>query len=94
MNHRIEPLSPSLSWVECEWLFAPEAVGAEGFDPSYAVDFWDVTNRQDWSACEGVQRGLASRGYRPGPFAAQEDAVQQWVTLIARSYLAGSLQPV
>ena len=43
---------------------------------------------------KGVQRGLASRGYRPGPFAAQEDAVQQWVTLIARSYLAGALQPV
>ena len=94
MTHRIEPLSPSLSSVECEWLFASEAVAAETFDPSYAVDFWDVTNRQDWSACEGVQRGLASRGYRPGPFAAQEDAVQQWVTLIARSYLAGTLQQV
>jgi Rieske 2Fe-2S family protein len=92
MTHRIEPLGPSRSFVECEWLFAPEALEAEGFDPSYAVDFWDVTNRQDWSACEGVQRGLASREFRPGPFAAQEDAVQQWVTLIARSYLAGSLQ--
>ena len=71
---------------------APDRPGLP-FDPSYAVDFWDVTNRQDWSACEGVQRGLASREFRPGPFAAQEDAVQQWVTLIARSYLAGSLQP-
>jgi Rieske 2Fe-2S family protein len=93
MTHRIDPLTPSQSWVECEWLFAPEAV-ADGFDPAYAVDFWDVTNRQDWSACEGVQRGLTSRGYRPGPFAAQEDAVQQWVTLIARSYLSGSLEGV
>jgi Rieske 2Fe-2S family protein len=92
MTHRIEPLSASGSLVECEWLFASEAVEADGFDPAYAVDFWDVTNRQDWSACEGVQRGLASREFRPGPFAAQEDAVQQWVTLIARSYLAGSLQ--
>jgi Rieske 2Fe-2S family protein len=92
MTHRIEPQSPTRSSVECEWLFAPEAAASDGFDPSYAVDFWDVTNRQDWSACEGVQRGLASRGFRPGPFAAQEDAVQQWVTLITRSYLAGSLQ--
>jgi Rieske 2Fe-2S family protein len=94
MTHRIEPLTPSRSFVECEWLFAAESVAADDFDPAYAVDFWDVTNRQDWSACEGVQRGLTSRGYRPGPFAAQEDAVQQWVTLIARSYLAGSLQTV
>ena len=94
MTHRLEPRSPSASFVECQWLFAAEAVDAPGFDPSYAVDFWDVTNRQDWSACEGVQRGLASRGYRPGPFAAQEDAVQQWVTLVARSYLTGGLERV
>lgn len=94
MTHRIEPVSASRSFVECEWLFAAGAVAAEGFDAAYAVDFWDVTNRQDWSACEGVQRGLGSRGYRPGPFSAREDAVRQWVTLIARSYLAGTLQPV
>ncbi|HEX4490981.1 MAG TPA: aromatic ring-hydroxylating dioxygenase subunit alpha [Acidimicrobiia bacterium] len=94
MTHRIDPISPSTSFVECEWLFAAESVQDDAFDPAYAVDFWDVTNRQDWSACEGVQRGLTSRGYRPGPFAAQEDAVQQWVTLVARSYVAGALQPI
>jgi hypothetical protein len=26
------------------------------FDPSYALEFWDLTNRQDWAACESVQR--------------------------------------
>ncbi len=93
MTHRIDPLSPGSAFVECQWLFGADSVAAPGFDPAYAVDFWDVTNRQDWAACEGVQRGLASRGYRPGPFAGQEDAVQQWVQLIARSYLAGALQP-
>ena len=31
-----------------------------GFDPSYASDFWDITNGQDWRACEGVQRGVSS----------------------------------
>ena len=36
-------------------------------DPAYAVDFWDVTNREDWAACESLQRAAASRGYRPGP---------------------------
>jgi Rieske 2Fe-2S family protein len=91
MTHRIEPRSPSRSWVECQWLFAPEAVESDGFDPSYAVDFWDVTNRQDWHACEGVQRGVSSRGYRPGPFSEAEDAVQQFVTFVARGYLGGTL---
>jgi Rieske 2Fe-2S family protein len=92
MTHRIEPLAPGRSWVECQWLFPPEAVEHDDFDPAYAVDFWDVTNRQDWHACEGVQRGVQSRGYRPGPFSEAEDAVQQFVTFVARAYLAGSLE--
>ena len=52
LTHRIEPLTPSSCLIECSWLFAPEAVATPGFDPSYAVDFWDLTNRQDWSAVE------------------------------------------
>jgi Rieske 2Fe-2S family protein len=91
MTHRIEPLAPDRSWVECQWLFAPEAVERDGFDPAYAVDFWDVTNWQDWHACEGVQRGVSSRGYRPGPFSEAEDAVQQFVTFVARAYLGGTV---
>ena len=30
------------------------------FDPSFAVDFWDLTNRQDSAACESVPRGFLS----------------------------------
>ena len=78
--------------VECQWLFDPEAVGRPGFDPAYAVDFWDLTNRQDWAACEGVQRGVASRGYRPGPFSLEdEDAVTQFVQLMAADLPRGAL---
>lgn len=93
MTHRMEPLGPDRTFIECQWLFAPEAVAQPGFDPSYAVDFWDLTNRQDWAACEGVQRGVVSRGYRPGPFAGDEDAVTQFVRLIAQTYRDGSLPP-
>jgi ring hydroxylating enzyme alpha subunit len=50
------------------------------------VDFWDITNRQDWAACESVQRGMSSPHYRPGPLAAGEDAVYQWIALIAGLY--------
>ena len=57
MTHRMEPVTPGRTKVECQWLFPPEAVRPAGFDPSYAVDFWDLTNRQDWTACESVQRG-------------------------------------
>jgi len=55
------------------------------------VEFWDLTNKQDWAACESVQRGLASPHFRPGPFAPNEDAVQRLVSLIGGAYLGRPL---
>jgi Rieske 2Fe-2S family protein len=88
MTHRLEPLAPDRTRIVCDWYF-PEGVA----DPAYAVEFWDITNREDWAACESVQRGVSSPHYRPGPLASGEDAVYQWVTLVARLYLdpAGAL---
>jgi hypothetical protein len=91
MTHRLTPLAPDHTQVECEWLFSQEAVEQEDFDPSYASDFWDVTNRQVWTACEAVQRGVSSRGYRRGPLSPREDAVYQFITMVANGYLAGGV---
>jgi glycine betaine catabolism A len=87
MTHLVEPLAADRSHVVCTWYFPPEATGQPGFDPAYAVDFWDTTNRQDWSACESVQRGMTSPHFQPGPLAPAEDAVYHVVTMIARAYL-------
>ena len=89
MTHRLRPIGPDRTAVECEWLFSREAIEQEGFDPSYASDFWDITNRQDWHACEAVQRGVSSRGYRRGPLSPREDAVYQLITMVANGYLEG-----
>jgi glycine betaine catabolism A len=89
MTHRIEPLEPGRTRVECAWLFPPEALEREGFSPAYATEFWDLTNREDWRACESVQRGLASRGARQGPFAWSEDEVHAFMALVADGYLTG-----
>ena len=86
MTHRMTPLAPDRTHVECAWYFRPDESGAAP-DPSYAVNFWDRTNRQDWAACESVQRGLASPHFRPGPLAPNEDAVHQFVTMVARGYM-------
>jgi len=86
MTHRVVPLAADRTMIECVWSFAPETVAAPGFDPAYAVDFWDITNRQDWQACESVQRGLSSEHAQPGPLAPDEDAVYQFVTMIGRGY--------
>jgi Rieske 2Fe-2S family protein len=88
MSHRMVPLAPDRTWVECSWLTQP-ADAASGAPA--AVEFWDITNRQDWAACESVQRGLASPHFRPGPFAPREDAVAQLVSMIGAAYRSGGL---
>jgi glycine betaine catabolism A len=81
MTHRLRPVGPDTTNIECSWL-VPEQAG----DIGYAEEFWDRTNRQDWAACESVQRGLASPHFQPGPLAPNEDAVHQWITMIGRAY--------
>jgi phenylpropionate dioxygenase-like ring-hydroxylating dioxygenase large terminal subunit len=87
MTHVLVPRAADRTVIECSWAFAPEAVSAPGFDPSYAVDFWDLTNQQDWAACESVQRGLGSPFAESGPLSPAEDAVYSFVTTVARGYL-------
>jgi Rieske 2Fe-2S family protein len=93
MTHRMEPRGPERTFIECQWLFPPEALERPGFDPGYAVEFWDTTNRQDWRAIESVQRGIASRGYFPGTLTPDEDAVHQFLSRLARAYLEGRFDP-
>jgi len=86
MTHLMTPLAVDRTHVECAWAFPREVAEQPDFDPSYAVEFWDLTNRQDWAACESVQRGLSSPHARPGPLAKEEDGVYQFVTRVARAY--------
>jgi Rieske 2Fe-2S family protein len=94
MVHRLEPLAPDRTHVECMWLFPPEAKQHPEFNPSYAADFWDITNRQDWAACEAVQRGVAGRGYRQSLFSEMERIVHESMAMVARGYLSGGVQPI
>ena len=87
MTHLLVPLDANTTHVQCSWAFPPAAFDKPDFDPSYAVDFWDLTNRQDWAACESVQRGMKTPNYVPGPLAPDEDGVYQFVTKMARRYL-------
>ena len=93
LTHRLVPLAADRTWIECQWLFSPEDVERPGFDPSYAVEFWDLTNRQDWQAIESVQRGASSRGYRQGPLSSREICVRQFETIVAKGYLEGRPGP-
>jgi Rieske 2Fe-2S family protein len=72
MVHKLWPKGPAETLITCEWMFAPQAIATPGFGPDEAVDFWDMTNRQDWHVCELSQLGVASRAYTPGLYAGNE----------------------
>lgn len=91
LTHRLTPRAADRTTVECSWLFPQEALDRPGFDPAYATEFWDLVNRQDWSACESVQRNTASPGWRQGPFSPWESDVHTMMSTIARAYTTGRL---
>ena len=78
MVHTVWPRSPSQSRIECEWYFDPEVIIRPEFDPSDAVDLWDLINRQDWSVCEDTQRGVMSKAWNGGRYSSQEDLVHDF----------------
>jgi len=59
--------------VVCDFLFHRDEIDDPGFDPSDAVEFWDMVNHQDWRVCELVQKGMRSRRFDTGFYAPMED---------------------
>jgi Rieske 2Fe-2S family protein len=78
MVHQLWPHSPDRVLIVCDWFFHPEAFGRPDFHPDDAVEFWDMTNRQDWHVCELSQQGIASRAYQPGPYSPRESIPAAW----------------
>ncbi len=66
------PRSAAATTVLCDFLFHPAELARPDFDPSDAVGFWDLVNRQDWSICEQVQDGMGSRRFSTGYLAPME----------------------
>ena len=84
MVHQLRPQSPDRTLIDCDWFFHPEAARAGISDPGYrynpddAIEFWDMTNKQDWHVCELSQQGIASRAYKPGPYSSRESIPAAW----------------
>jgi len=70
--HRAQPIAANQTRILCEWFFHPDGIAEPDFDPSGAIEFWDMTNRQDWHLCMISQQGISSRGYVPGPYSEME----------------------
>ena len=66
------PRAAGRTTVVCDFLFHPDEMARPDFDPSDAVSFWDLVNRQDWLICERVQDGMTSRRFTVGYLAPME----------------------
>jgi Rieske 2Fe-2S family protein len=72
----VHPISVDRTVVGSEWLFHPETL-ARG-NAADAIEFWDLTNRQDWDIVEQSQLGISSRRYAPGPYSPRESIPAAW----------------
>lgn len=80
---RLWPIDACRTRIECDFLFHPTEISRPSFDPSDAIGFWDLVNRQDWRICEAVQEGMGSRAFDVGYYAPMEDLsldIRRYVT--------------
>lgn len=92
LTHTVWPLSVDRSLIRCEWLFDRAAADADDFDPGDAVDFWHMTNEQDWALCGRAQKGVRSRGYAPARYQSLEETIyffDNWYLQAMGEALAG-----
>lgn len=64
----IIPRAADRSTLITDYLFAPETIAREGFDPSDVIEFNELVLGQDNAICERVQRGVTSRAFRHGVY--------------------------
>lgn len=76
MTHILWPRAVDRTEVICEWHFHPDEMAKPGFEGEDAVEFWDITNREDWAISELSQAGIKSRAYRPGPYSRCESLLR------------------
>jgi glycine betaine catabolism A len=74
----IRPVAPDYTIVDSEWLFHPDTLHDPSSNIEDAINFWDVTNRQDWDIIERSQIGVSSRRYQTGPYSPRESMPAAW----------------
>ncbi len=84
MTHTLWPRAHDRTEIVCEWLFHTSELAR--IDPQIddAVEFWDVTNREDWWITEQSQLGIGSRAYSPGPYSEREELLWSFDEIVRR----------
>jgi glycine betaine catabolism A len=85
MFHTLWPEAPDRTRIYCSWLFHRDTLNNPKHNPEDGIQFWDMTNRQDWHICEQSQLGVQSRAYRPGPYSKRESLSVQFDREVLKS---------
>jgi Rieske 2Fe-2S family protein len=75
LYHRIRPVDVGEIVNDCFFLLHPDVIANPDNMARFqsAIEFWDMTNLQDWGVCEQMQLGVKSRRFERGRYAPQED---------------------
>jgi len=84
MTHTLWPRAHDRTEIICEWHFHPEELARPAFQADDAVEFWDLTNREDWWIAEQSQAGINSRVYTPGPYSEREALLWSFDEIVRR----------
>jgi phenylpropionate dioxygenase-like ring-hydroxylating dioxygenase large terminal subunit len=85
MTHTLWPRAHDRTEIICEWHFHPDELAKPDFHADDAVEFWDVTNREDWWISEQSQAGINSRVYQPGPYSEREALLWSFDEIVRRN---------
>jgi Rieske 2Fe-2S family protein len=81
--HRMYPMGPDRTVVECDWLYLPDVVES-GRDVTASVELFHRVNQQDFEACERTQPAMSSKLYAAGgvlvPSEHHISEFHEWVT--------------
>ena len=72
MYHTVWPDGVNKCKVTCSWLFEKSVVESGKYKTQDAIEFWDMTNKQDWHISKLSQLGIQSKKYLPAPYSGQE----------------------
>jgi Rieske 2Fe-2S family protein len=84
MTHTLWPRAHDRTEIVCECLFHPTELARSDAQIDDAVEFWDVTNREDWWIAEQSQAGIQSRVYEPGPYSEREELLWAFDAIVRR----------
>ena len=88
MTHTLWPRAHDRTEIVCEWHFHPTELARPDFHADDAVEFWDLTNREDWWIAEQSQAGIRSRVYQPGPYSEREELLWNFDEVVRREAIA------